>query len=62
MLSLRESNNYMIDCIVSKKPFFIREEHFAIITVKNMNEMLIKTHIEVTGYQVDCRLVEKIRF
>jgi len=29
------------------------------MTVKIMNEMLIKTHIDVPGYQVDCRLIEK---
>ena len=34
-------------------------EHFAIITVKNMNEMLTKTHIDVPGYQVDCKLINK---
>jgi len=24
-----------------------------------MNEMLIKTHIDASGYQVDCRLIDK---
>jgi len=29
------------------------------MTVKIMDEMLIKTHIDVPGYQVDYRLIEK---
>ena len=29
------------------------------MTVKIMNEMLVKTHIYVPGNQVDCRLIKK---
>ena len=30
------------------------------MTVKIMNEMLIETHIDVPGYQVDFRLIENL--